>query len=173
MKKLLVTLVSIFIFTSCDDGDITLESFNFTNQQIQKCDDPNKTFLYKVNGKELLLFNISADLYTYDPTETEFPYTKIYPITGATPAISYRLYSDTVPATFICNSIAPATPVVTNEWIATGGTIEVTTTERYETDGVTLIGYTHTFKLLNVNFANSNNSFSFEEYLFGGYQTNL
>jgi hypothetical protein len=173
MKKLLLLLVSIFIFSSCDDGDITLESFNFTNQQIQKCTDPNKTFLYKVNDNELLLFNITAALYTYDPTETEFPYTKPYAITGSSPSVSYRLYSDTVPATFICNSIAPANPTVTNEWTATGGIIEVTTTERYDTDGISLLGYTHTFKLLNVNFSNPNNSFSFEEYLFGNYQTDL
>ena len=83
------------------------------------------------------------------------------------------MYDDTLPTNFICNSIAPATPVVTNEWTATGGTIEVTTTERYDTDGTTLLGYTHTFKFVNVNFANADKSFSFEEYLFGNYQTNL
>lgn len=173
MKKLLYMLSVLFICNSCDDGDITLESFNFTNQQIQKCVDPNKTFLYKVNDKELLLFNISDALYTYDPSETEFPYTKVYAINGTNTAVSYRLYNDKVSATFICNSIAPAYPIVTKEWIATGGSIEVTTTERKDPITAELIGYTHTFKLLNVNFASSDNSFSFEEYLFGNYQTGL
>jgi hypothetical protein len=171
MKKIFVLLSLAFIFNSCDDGDITLESFNFTNQQIQKCTD-DKTFLYKINNDELLLFDISAELYTYDVNQTEFPYTKSYPISGTTRVI-YRLYNDTASNETICNTIAPATPIVTNEWIATGGTIEVTTTQRFEADGITLAGYTHSFTLKNVNFASPNNSFSFVEYFFGNYQTNL
>ena len=73
MKKLLVLVAFVFTLNSCDDGDITLESFNFSNQQIQKCLDDTKTFLYKVNDNELLFLNISATPYTYDPNETEFP----------------------------------------------------------------------------------------------------
>lgn len=172
MKKIIVILSLAFIFNSCDDGDITLESFNFSGQSIQKCSDSNKTFLYKINNDELLLFDISAEPYTYDINETEFPYTKSYPISGTT-AVIYRLYNDTASNVTICSTITPATPIVTNEWTATGGTIEVTTTQRFEADGITLAGYTHSFTLKNVNFANPNNSFSFEEYFFGNYQTNL
>lgn len=170
MKKIFVLLSLAFIFNSCDDGDIKLESFNFTNQQIQKCADKN--FLYKINNDELLLFDIPAELYTYNVNQTEFPYTLPYPITGTTKVI-YRLYNDKASNQTICNTIAPATPVVTNEWIATGGTIEVTTTQRFEADGITLAGYTHSFTLKNVNFASTNNSFSFVEYFFGNYQSNL
>ncbi len=171
MKKIFVLLSFVLIFNSCDDGDITLESFNFSNQQIQKCPD-GKTFLYKINNDELLLFDITADFYTYDITETEFPYTKSYPISGTT-AVIYRLYNDTASNVTICSTIAPATPVVTNEWVATGGTIEVTTTQRFEADGTTLAGYTHSFTLKNVNFASTNNAFSFQEYFFGNYQSGL
>ena len=160
------------MFNSCDDGDITLESFNFSTATIAKCPDENKTFLYKINDKELLLLDIASDLYTYDSNLTEFPYTKTYPIDGSR-AVLYRLYSDKVISTTICSTIAPASPVVTNEWNATGGTIEVVTTQRFDTDGITLLGYSHTIKLLNVNFANATNSFSFESYLFGSYNSNL
>ena len=59
------------------------------------------------------------------------------------------------------------------EWKASGGTIDVTTTQRYDTDGITLLGYTHSIKLLNVNFSNGTNSFSFVEYLVGSYQTTI
>jgi len=173
MKKLFVLLSFVFMLNSCDDGDITLESFNFSSQPILKCNDDTKPFLYKINNNELLLLNVSAEIYSVDTTAvTAFPYIHSYPINSTT-SVAYRLYSDTVPSTFICNSIAPATPVVTNEWNATGGTIEVTSIERFDTDGTTLIGYTHTIKLLNINFSNISNSFSFEEYLFGNYQTGL
>ena len=83
------------------------------------------------------------------------------------------MYNDTATSETICNTFAPATPIVTNEWVATGGIIEVTTTQRFEADGITLAGYTHSFTLKNVNFASPNNSFSFEEYFFGNYQSDL
>ena len=169
MKKIFFIFSLVFIFNSCDDGDIKLESFNFTGKAIKKCTDPGKQFLYKINNNELLLLNITSDLYTYDATYTEFPYTKTYPIDLTTTSVIYRLYSDTVSATSICDVIAPATPVVTSEWKATGGTVSVTTTQKFDTDGITLLGYNHTIKLLNINFASPSNSFSFEEYLFGDY----
>jgi hypothetical protein len=169
MKKIIAILVLSLVFNSCDDGDLTLESFNFSNQAIQKCSDPNKTFLYKINGEELLVLNTDATIYTLDPNETNFPYTKTYQV-GSTYGIFYRIYDTTASTTTICSTIAPATPIVINEWNATGGTIEVTTSKRFATDGTTLLGYTYSIKLLNVNFANSNNSFSFEEYLLGDYQ---
>lgn len=172
MRKLLYLLSFIFIFNSCDDGDITLESFNFSSQSIQKCDDP-KTFLYKINDKELLLLDITATPYTYDSTYTTFPYTKSYAIDNSTAAVIYRLYNGTVTSATLCENIAPATPVVNNEWNATGGSIEVTTTQRFDTDGITLLGYTHSIKLTNVNFSNGSNNFSFEEYFVGNYQTTI
>lgn len=173
MKKLLLLLSIIFITNSCDDGDITLESFNFSSASISKCSDDDKTFLYKINDNELLLLDITAEPYTYDTSETVFPYTKSYAIDASTISVIYRLYNDTVATTTICSSIAPASPVVTNEWNATGGTIEITTTQRFETDGVTLAGYTYSITLKNINFSNESNSFSFEEYFFGNYQTSL
>ena len=171
MKKFLLIVSIVFMFNSCDDGDITLESFNLSSASISKCSD--KTFLYKINDNELLLLDISAVPYTYDTTETVFPYTKSYAIDNSSVSVIYRLYNVTATSLTICSIIAPATPVVTNEWDATGGTIEVTTTQRFDTDGTTLLGYTHTFYLKNVNFSNESNSFSFEEYLFGNYQTTL
>ncbi len=161
------------MYNSCDDGDITLESFNFSSQQIQKCSGDNKTFLYKINDDELLLLDITAEPYTYDATYTTFPYTKSYAIDNNTVSIIYRLYSSTVASATLCDNIAPASPVVTNEWNATGGTIDVTTTQNFDTDGTTLLGYTYSFKLINVNFSNGTNSFSFEEYLVGSYQTTI
>ena len=173
MRKLFLLLTVFFTFNSCDDGDITLESFNFSSQSIQKCPDENKTFLYKINDKELLLLNITATPYTYDSNFTEFPYSKSYPIDNTSVSIIYRLYNDTATTTTICSVIAPATPVVTNEWNATGGTLDVTTTQLFEADGITLAGYTHSIKLVNVNFSNGTNSFSFEEYFVGNYQTSI
>lgn len=173
MKKIFVLIAMVFTFSACDDGDITLESFNFTNQQIQKCSDINKTFLFKINDNELLLLDITATPYTYDSAFTTFPYTKNYSIDLSTTKVLYRLYNESASNSTICSTIAPASPAVVNEWNATGGTLEVTTTQRFDTDGTTLLGYTHSMRLVNINFANSTNSFSFQEYFFGNYQTSI
>jgi hypothetical protein len=92
---------------------------------------------------------------------------------SSTNQIIYRIYSATVTSTSICNLIPPATPVVNQEWNATGGTIEIITDALYAPDGTTINGYTHNIKFKNVNFSGSTNSFSFTEYNFGDYETDL
>jgi hypothetical protein len=169
MKKILVILGLVILFNSCDDGDIKLESFNFSSQSITRCNpSTNKTFLYKVNDKEMLLLNIDAASYINAVTTINQP--RIYTI-GINSAVFYRIYSADIPSGFICSSIAPANPVVSNEWNATGGTIEVTTIARFDTDGTTIIGYTHSFVFKNISFSNATNTFSFPEYFFGDFQT--
>ncbi|EAZ94390.1 hypothetical protein FBBAL38_09762, partial [Flavobacteria bacterium BAL38] len=44
MKKLFVLVASAFMLQACDDGDITLESFNFDTVTIQECTDNNLIF---------------------------------------------------------------------------------------------------------------------------------
>ena len=44
MKKLFVLVASVFMLQACDDGDITLESFNFDTVNIQECPDNNLIF---------------------------------------------------------------------------------------------------------------------------------
>lgn len=170
MKKFTVLITVLFILNSCDDGDIKLESFNFSSQSITKCNDPLKTFLFKVNAQEILLLNIGADSYVNTVTPPNEP--RVFQI-GINSSIFYRIYSADIPSGFICNSIAPANPVVTNEWNATGGTIEVTTIARLDTDETTILGYTHSFVFKNISFSNETNTFSFPVYFFGDYQTPL
>ena len=56
MKKLIVLVASVFMLQACDDGDITLESFNFDTVNIQECPDNN--LIFKINGDEIFLINI-------------------------------------------------------------------------------------------------------------------
>ena len=50
MKKLFVLVASVFMLQACDDGDITLESFNFDTVNIQECPDNN--LIFKINSFE-------------------------------------------------------------------------------------------------------------------------
>lgn len=167
MKKLIVLAASIFMLQACDDGDITLESFNFDTVAVQNCSDNNLVF--KINDNELLLLNIPATSFANEETPDGSP--RIVTV-SSTNQIIYRLYSGDVSSSTICSILPPASPVVEKEWNATGGTIEIITNALYASDGITITGYTHNIKFVNVNFSNSDNSFSFTEYIFGNYETN-
>ena len=83
------------------------------------------------------------------------------------PEYSLDVYSDNLNTTSICSILPPATPVVTNEWNASGGTIEIITDKLFAADGITVTGYTHNIRFVNVNFSSTENSFSFTSYNFG------
>lgn len=173
MKKLFGLLFCVMLLTRCDDGDLVLQSFNFSNAAIQKCS--NKQVLFKINGAELLLVDIPSSNFPNEITPPDQP--RIVTISG-TNKILYRKYSGTASNNTICADIPPASPSVTSEWsAAAGGKIQIITTEKTTLDPVTnlpvLTGYNHQIKFINVQFVGSNDSFVFEEYLFGTYTVNL
>jgi len=168
MKKLIVLVASIFMLQACDDGDITLESFNFDTVNVQKCPDNN--LIFKINGDEMLLINIPESSFPTEETPDGSP--TILEVSSVNQII-YRIYSGNINSSSICSTIPPATPVVQNEWNATGGTIEIITNALYALDGVTVTGHTHNIKFVNVNFSGSSNSFSFTEYIFGNHKIDL
>lgn len=167
MKKHIVLLASVFLLQACDDGDITLESFNFNPESVQNCTTNN--LIFNINRNELLLLNIPESSFPTEETPDGSP--KIITV-NSNDQIIYRIYSENVTSTSICDLIPPATPIVQQEWNATGGTIEITTDKLFATDGVTEIGLTHNIRFVNVNFSGSSNSFSFTEYNFGNHETN-
>lgn len=173
MKKVFGILLGVLLLMACDDGDLVLESFNFSNAAIQKCSD--KTLLFKTSGDELLLLDIPASNFPNEVTPVDQP--RIVTISG-TNKVLYRKYSGNVSNSNICSVIPPASPSVTSEWTATsGGTIQIITTEKTTIDPVTnvpvLSGYNHQIKFINIQFVSTNNTFVYDEYLFGTYTTNL
>lgn len=168
MKKLLFLITSILLLQACDDGDITLESFDFETATIQSC--PSNNLVFKINENELLLLNIPTSSFVNEETPDGSP--RIVAV-NSTNKIIYRIYSDNLNTTSICSILPPATPVVTNEWNASGGTIEIITDKLFAADGITVTGYTHNIRFVNVNFSNTENSFSFTSYNFGNHRTSL
>lgn len=173
MKKLFGILVCSFLLSSCDDGDIVLQSFNFDSVAIQKCS--NKEVLFKINGEELLLIDIPSFNYPNEVTPSGEP--RIVTISSVN-RVFYRKYNGNISNNTICSEVPPASPNVLNEWTAaTGGTIQIITTERTTTDEVTgevtVTGYNHQIKFINIQFVGSDDSFVFDEYLFGTHTTSL
>lgn len=167
MKKIFALLLT-GIMISCDDGDITLQSFDFESQTIQKCSENN--LIFKIKDDELLLIDIPESSFVNTVTPDGEP--REITISSSN-QIYYRKYSGNLSSTSICSTIPPANPVVQNEWIATGGTILIETDELYDTDEITVIGYTHNITFENVSFSGPDNTFSFTTYIFGDYETSL
>ena len=168
MKKLIVLVASVFMLQACDDGDITLESFNFDTVNIQECTTNN--LIFKINRDEMLLINIPESSFANVETPDGSP--AIITL-DSDDQIIYRIYSGDVTATSICDLIPPASPIVNQEWNATGGTIEIVTDKLFAADGVTQTGFTHNIRFVNVNFSGASNSFSFTAYNFGNHETDL
>lgn len=167
MKNIFALLLTV-IMISCDDGDITLQSFDFESQAVQKCSDNN--LIFKIKNDELLLIDIPVSSFVNTVTPDGSP----REITiNSTNQIIYRKYSGNLSSTSICSTIPPASPSVKKEWNATGGKILIETDELYDTDGITIIGYTHNVTFENVSFSNPDNTFSFTTYVFGDYETDL
>lgn len=167
MKKVFTIFLTL-VLLSCDDGDITLQSFAFESQTVQKCSDNN--LIFKIKDDELLLIDIPESSFVNTVTPDGEP----REITiNSSNQIYYRKYSGDLSSTSICSTIPPASPVVQNEWTATGGTILIETNEIFDTDEVTIIGYTHNITFENVSFSGTNDTFSFTTYIFGDYETDL
>lgn len=165
--KSFVALFLILFLTSCDDGDLKLESFNFDTAAVQKC--ATKNFLFKINSNEILILNIPET--SFGNTVTTIANPVLVPIGGSN-SIVYRKYNGPTTNGLICNDLPPSSPVVSQEWFATGGEVQIITTAVESSPNV-ISGYTHNIVFLNVNFYNPNNSFSFQSYNFGNYETTL
>lgn len=173
MKKFLGLLVFALLLSGCDDGDMVLESFNFDTASIQKCSD--NQLLFKTNNDELLLVNIPAASFPNAITPVGQP--TIVTISGSN-SVLYRKYNGAVSNGTICSLVPPSLPNVLKEWTAAaGGKIQIISTERTVTDPVTnvttVVGHNHQIKFINIQFMSSDNTFVFEEYLFGTYQTTI
>ena len=170
MKRIVGLLVLLLLLNGCDDGNLVLETINFEDAITQSCSTNN--ILYKLKEKEALLLEIPTSSFTNEPTEIGTP-TEI--TIGGSNRVVYRFYNGTVATNNICETIPPATPSVTDQWTATGGTIQIITTAiktTNTTDNSTRIsGYNHNIVFKNITFTKANGTQVYETFPFGDYVT--
>ena len=164
MKRVLSLLVFSMFLNGCDDGDLIQENIDFDVVTAQKCTTNN--IIYKLKDSEALIFEATGVTF---PTETTSQELNI----SSSNRVIYRFYNGTVTASTICESIPPATPIVTGQWTATGGKIVINTTAvktTDETDNSTKItGYNHNITFKNVTFDKGNGTQVYETFAFGDY----
>lgn len=174
MQRILGFICLILLLPGCDDGDLSVTTFNFTSLNLSKCS--GNTFIYNVNGNEALILNIPLSQFKNSENEDEngnlIPH--IYQLTASDDLV-YRLYSGVVNNSVLCSDFPQSEPIVTEEWTALpGATIEITTYANSDSENGGILGisgYTHHIVLKDVIFTKGGNQMVYEELVFGNYTT--
>lgn len=100
------------------------------NKTLEQCSSSKQ--LYDYNSSEALILDIDSALIVNEATPLNAPRTGL--ISDTKNKLTYRLFSGLLTGSYFCNTTFPATPAVSEEWIAmagvanTSGIVEVTTT---------------------------------------------
>lgn len=170
MKKLIFAFVLILFTSSCDDGELTIENFNFGTATPTTCNaGQTGFFIYKTSGKEVIILKIDESKFL-DALSTE----KSFNIPSEAQVI-YRIYSDPISASFLCTSPPPTSPNVTEEWNAISGTVTILstaiTTEDVPNNKTRISGLSHEINIKNLNFKKPDGSEQlFTNFTFGNYK---
>ncbi|MGL2963627.1 hypothetical protein ACSVH2_07395 [Flavobacterium sp. RSB2_4_14] len=175
MKRIVSAILLLFIITACDDGDLKVDVIDFSDVPAQKCSD--KYIVYKTKEAEMLILSVPEEVYVQlfknDETLPDTP--RVVEINSSNQVI-YRQYNGTVSADNICPNVTAATPNVIEEWNATSGTIEITTTSIKTVDAnnaTRITGYKHNIVFKNITFQKPSGNQTYETYVFGDYTTSV
>lgn len=176
MKKFIVLLVCAFIFNGCNDGELSIQTFNFDPAaSINSCSINNGLF-FKVKNNEALILKTPITTFANTVTAANSPRTLVI---NSTNQVIYRSFNSIISISYFCGTLPPATPAVIEEWFAsdgivgTSGLIQVTTTQILNPTTNTVTGYNHYVVFKNITFSNGGNSFTYENYVYGNYVTVL
>ncbi|SCY79209.1 hypothetical protein [Flavobacterium caeni] len=173
MKKFFGLLILVGLLASCDDGDVTVDTITFDDVDAKTCG----LLVYKLTENQAMIITLpsGSDAFVNEPTAAGNPRTKTI---GGGINVTFRTYSGTVTDPVLCTTPAPISPIATTEWLATAGTVEITTTPVYsepnpETGQIRLNRYRHAVVFRNIKFAKPDGTDqSYSEYVFGNYFTN-
>jgi hypothetical protein len=174
MKKFITLLVCAFIFNSCDDGEISIDTFNFDPAAAINSCTPNNGLFFKVKNNEALILKTPITTFANTITPVNSPRTIVI---NSSNQVIFRLFDSIISTSYFCGTLPPANPAVLEEWNAsngitgTSGLIQVTTTQIINPTTNTLTGYNHYVVFKNITFSNGANTFTYENYVYGNYVT--
>lgn len=167
MKKINYILLGLCSLVACNDGDVSFQSMNFSQAEIQSCNG----LYFKINGKELLVadfnkgdFSEQLDINAPLNEEQSFQVSNAHPVT-------YRVYSDNVTNNVLCAAIPPSNPVVTSEYISEpGATVSYKKNMRVVwSNGSAKINYFFDITFHHLTLTKNEEKIKYETYPFGTY----
>jgi hypothetical protein len=173
MKKYASLLLFALLLNGCDDGDLTVETFNFDDPtiKIENCTDTYE-LLYKLKSQESLLLKMPEDKLVNIAGEQTFD------INDIDYRLVYRTYDGSVTKANICDAIRPSSPNVTDEWYAIGGTISIVTKAKYgppntAENSTRIVGYTHSISFSNLSYSKPSGTQVGPNFVFGDFDTTV
>lgn len=136
-----IILLLVF-FTSCDDGEIVVTTFDFGDSTFGMCSNERNKLLYHINNEEVfetLTLQLSGSNFSADNNLLITPPANInLPLNASSVSVNrvqmtsgnsivYRTYDSAVPSDYFCNAIPPANPNVLQEYRSMGGQVILTT----------------------------------------------
>jgi hypothetical protein len=170
MKKYIGFLICLFVLSACDDGDMTFDSFDFSEVASAYCGE-NK-LLYKINSNEALIIQINSTT-----LNDAFPYKSVIGtrtiLIDANNKVFYRTFNDDVTGAYFCSTLPPVSPTVSSEYTTTiGGRIEITTTLSPGATTLSNATYIHSIVFKDITFTNpQGGTITYDVLTFGTYTT--
>jgi len=130
----------LLLYTSCDDGDIIITSFEFEDESFQLCRGAkeHEYVFFKINSEtnEAISYNFVNATYNETPSVLFDPIT--INLEEEDNLLIYRQFNTTITADYYCNNIPNSTILVTEELISTQGTATITVNiiDEDDNDGV-------------------------------------
>lgn len=170
------------LYTSLDFGNYITTNIppaNFVDFTLKACNN-NFDFVYKIIGNQSISLLTDSSLFINEVTTPGNPRTALI---DGTNQLFLDYYATNINDLFICTSPLPASPALTQRWVAQNGVsnvsgiIEVVTTEEYEipTDNQSpLIGYRQTITLKKIKMERNDVTFDLgDSYNLGAIITPL
>ena len=122
IKKILIVCVLALSY-SCNDGDVFVSELDF-GENLEYCEGATDAIIYKIKANPDESLSVKMPLAVVNHFTTVGSATENL---SATNTFNYRSYTGN-PSNLFCNSLPPATPVVTNNSVATSGIVNFNTT---------------------------------------------
>lgn len=138
MRNNIFILLILLGFTSCNDGDIIINNFDFEDANLKSCNKTGKSkVLYKINNDnifETISLRVSnsnfSDLAGVLSSTSGAIRVSLPSSNGSNDAkLIYRTYDAEVQNDYFCGDIPPSSPKVREEFLSVGGTIVIVTAE--------------------------------------------
>ncbi|MBT0608786.1 hypothetical protein [Aequorivita echinoideorum] len=135
MKQFLALIFAAFLVQSCDDGDIIVTSFDFSDENLEICGEVGNYVFFKINDD--LQESISLKLGATDSIFNTQDEIQIFNLDGATNFVNYRTYNATIANDYFCSSVPPTSPGILTDYRSISGSVEITVTFEYDdNDGI-------------------------------------
>jgi hypothetical protein len=138
MRWYLGFLFFIALFTSCDDGEIIVTTFEFEEEEFKMCSTERNKVLYHINNDnvfETLSLELTSPQFSTKAGELVLNDAPLTISLSSSNRIIYRTYDGPLPIgnnAYFCTDVPPANPKVLQEYVSQGGTIIINTVKVFK-----------------------------------------